>query len=173
MRQADHIVVFGHDGRISEQGFPKDLRNKDSAAKGLLTKHPSRENVIDADDTGSRSKTLTKQATSSGMPKPEERDLKRQTGDLKLYSYYYRSIGWANSLTFLVLATAYTFLGKLPREFDRHLHLDNMLTHFRNLATNLDGARHFIQACNGFQFISLFCPELCLGRRMFCTVSRT
>ena len=60
------------------------------------------------------------QAKAPG-PKASELDMKRKTGDIRVYKYYFRSIGLLYSLTFLLLAAAYIFLGKLPRRYTLEL----------------------------------------------------
>ena len=107
--------MFSPDGRISEQGCFEELRIEEGVMNHLLTHHHGLEDLPDTSVETPHS--AIKQATpTSRIPSSEELDLKRQTGDLKLYSYYYHSIGARYALTFLVLATAYIFFGKLPRK---------------------------------------------------------
>lgn len=113
MQQADHVVVFGPDGRIIEQGCPEELKHVDRLPVDSATV---------TEEVESEPSSVPQNTLQPAAPRTEELDLKRQTGDKKLYSYYYHSIGALYALTFLVLAAAYIFLGKLPREFHLPIH---------------------------------------------------
>jgi hypothetical protein len=44
-------------------------------------------------------------------------DLKRQTGDISLYKFYFKSVSWILAIFWLALAVLYTGLSKMPGKF--------------------------------------------------------
>jgi len=59
-------------------------------------------NLVEAkDDKQEKQQTAKKKAGQTVKP-GEREDLTRQTGDLEVYSYYFKFIGWGLSLFYLV-----------------------------------------------------------------------
>lgn len=117
MQQADHVIVFGPDGRIIDQGCPEELKDENSY------RLPVDSSTVTEEAESQSTAPIPQKTLQPSAPRTGELDLKRQTGDIKLYSYYYHSIGAVYALAFLVLAAAYIFLGKLPREFHFPIYL--------------------------------------------------
>lgn len=44
-------------------------------------------------------------------------DLKRQTGDISLYKFYFKSVSWILAIFWLALAVFYTGFSKIPGKF--------------------------------------------------------
>ena len=104
---------------MAQQGSFADLQSQDNYVKSLAL------GAADFDsweiEQNRTEKSLLPAKTQNPSPKESGLDMKRQTGDPRVYKYYFKSIGILYSLTFLLLATAYIFLGKLPRKFSLEL----------------------------------------------------
>jgi hypothetical protein len=111
LRSADNIVVLGADGSISQQGSFEIQQSQDDYVRSLLLRDATETN--DGEEIEAVPEHAVLQA-SAKSPSTGELDLKRKTGDTKVYIYYFQSIGWIYSLIFLALAITYIFLGKLP-----------------------------------------------------------
>lgn len=109
---ADYIVVLDGSGNVSGQGKLDELLHSDADASKVL-----RHSAFANDPT-----TLSLETLGSGGPAPaikstqDMQDLTRQTSDLGIYYYYFKSVGWTRALLFLIFATLYIFLGKFPRK---------------------------------------------------------
>ncbi len=96
---ADNIIVLGADGRIAEQGTFEQLRSRGGFVSKLLL-NPELLKSRTA-ETGANDKTNQKTKTAAVIPKAphgatpnDVEDLTRRVGDLSVYKYYARSIGW-------------------------------------------------------------------------------
>jgi ATP-binding cassette subfamily C (CFTR/MRP) protein 1 len=55
--------------------------------------------------------------TSRAEAEVESRDLKRRTGDLAVYKYYLKSIGYRNLIVFVLFVVLNVFSGSFSREY--------------------------------------------------------
>ncbi|EGP90793.1 putative ABC transporter [Zymoseptoria tritici IPO323] len=97
---ADHIVVLSHNGTISEQGSYSELVATGSYVGNMQTlQHPTG-NGGNTQEDGPPSADIM---ASSDMLEVAQQDLARRTGDMAVYSYYVKSIGWKLS-TIVILS---------------------------------------------------------------------
>ena len=83
--------------------MPQNIRNKDIGGQIL---HDSQ--FISHDSLPS--------PTERKAPELEaQQDLNRKTGDLSIYSYWFKAIGWKNGVVYLLLYTLYVFFYKFPQ----------------------------------------------------------
>ena len=120
---ADHIVVLNENGRVVEQGSFKDL----NAAGGYVSSFE-----LQPADWTVRSTEMTNldqvlaMATTSKIVYPTlppskestattEFEANKRTGDLAIYAYYAKSVGWFAVLTFILAMCAYVFCISFPQ----------------------------------------------------------
>lgn len=105
LNQADQIVVLGADGRVAEQGSPEDLVH--------IRRYAHAEFMSQGETSVER---IGRQVTSRSEPRDAlsathdtQHDLARRSGDVAVYWYYMRSIGWLYGSVLLVttLITAF------------------------------------------------------------------
>ncbi|KAH6713295.1 putative multidrug resistance protein, partial [Leptodontidium sp. MPI-SDFR-AT-0119] len=114
---ADNILVLGSDGRMAEQGAFEDLRAHSSEfIKSVLTGEQSQPSPTDKssdqdhdDKPKDHASIKVKQGSDS-----ETADLTRQIGDLSVYNYYLKSIGWKIALANVVTALVWTLGSNFP-----------------------------------------------------------
>ncbi|EED18831.1 multidrug resistance protein, putative [Talaromyces stipitatus ATCC 10500] len=107
---ADRIVVLSKDGTITEQGTFDALRAKDGfiSTIGPLTTERNSHQVSSEPSTKKRPKI-------KGVTQDDVTDLTRKTGDIAVYSYYFKSIGWLSALLFLCSAALLAFATYFPQ----------------------------------------------------------
>jgi hypothetical protein len=108
---ADHTIVLGDDGHILEQGSFKalDLAGGYISSFGLGLPEPS--------DTTERLDNAEKtniQATSTEKPDDSKAENPGSSGDIAIYLYYIRSIGWVPTIVFAVAITGFVFCISFP-----------------------------------------------------------
>ncbi|KAK1987265.1 ABC transporter [Colletotrichum cereale] len=102
---ADNIVILGDNGRIAQQGNLETIQNNPQLKSLAL------ENNLRDDSTPFKNKTTSVPWQQTESPRREaevdpEQDLLRRAGDITLYWYYLKSVGWSYgsaSVIFLVL----------------------------------------------------------------------
>ncbi|QDS72379.1 hypothetical protein FKW77_008421 [Venturia effusa] len=106
---ADHIIVLDQEGNIRQVESPEVLL--DSPSK-LLS------NSIDEDAVSSEkmdSSSPASPASERNVTDEKLMDLTRRTGDFTTYFYYFRTIGWSLSITFLTVNAVATFTQNFPQ----------------------------------------------------------
>jgi ATP-binding cassette subfamily C (CFTR/MRP) protein 1 len=105
------VILLDRYGNISVHGkiedIPSSLFEVDGNTNEALESHS------DEDQNGAHAALPPAPTSKSEWDKL---DLERKTGDMTLYAYYFRSIGWIRGASFLGLAIVYIFLGKFPRK---------------------------------------------------------
>jgi ATP-binding cassette, subfamily C (CFTR/MRP), member 1 len=111
---ADNIIVLDNNGKTSEQGTFDQLRASDGFVAKLVL-HPE---ILDSDprsipteDTISGYESATIIKAFQGPSANDMADLARQTGDISVYKYYLKSIGWKIAMVNAMGSTVY-ILGK-------------------------------------------------------------
>ena len=107
---ADSVIALNVGGTIAKQGSPaslnldllKTMSNKEFDGQGLK-------------DTDSVSQEAPSPPTEKESSEREAQDLNRKIGDLSIYSYWFKAIGWKNGVVYLSLYTAYVFFYKFPQ----------------------------------------------------------
>ena len=111
---ADHIIALSGDGSIAEQGTFNYLSVNEGYVKGLAVRQAPEqplpiEEIID-DATGSE----TPETKEPSVAVSEIEEHNRQTGDLSVYLYYFKSIGLPNSVAFFIIQVFFAFLAAFP-----------------------------------------------------------
>lgn len=118
---ADHIIVLDEKGQIAEQGSFSELN--------LGGGHVSSLNLSQADwrirEQGqSTLDKLMVTASQDHLPalpptkeiiEDEEFEANKRTGDLSIYAFYAKSVGWFSVVTFMVAISAYVFCISFPQ----------------------------------------------------------
>lgn len=110
---ADHIVALDDTGEVAEQGTFGEL----NAAGGYV----SRFNLPQPDWTSNTKSShdlveYRSNATRNDKSPAEElgAEASRQTGDVRVYVYYARSVGWLPVLIFVVAIVGFVFCYSFP-----------------------------------------------------------
>jgi hypothetical protein len=161
---ADHIICLDQGGKVLEQGSFADLsaaggyvasfslpspdwnynsNHDDADSDDDLVVVPRDEHVPDvvlahehsartAQGSGSASFTGSDDTTHDDPEKEPTRS--RQTGDMQIYLYYVRAVGWWPSMVFIAAITGFVFCISFPSESlllgdgvneNRRMHTDN------------------------------------------------
>ncbi|KAF4215006.1 hypothetical protein CNMCM8980_008885 [Aspergillus fumigatiaffinis] len=108
---ADQIVVLDKMGHVSEQGTFKALDAVGGYVSSFGLGSPEWKSKIDKPSVTylAQPKTL-----SSSKTEAIKEDPRRQSGDLSIYLYYIRSIGWLPTVIFLVAISGFVFCISFP-----------------------------------------------------------
>lgn len=108
---ADQIVVLDKLGHVSEQGSFKALDTAGGYVSSFGLGSPEWKSKIDKPSVTdpARPKTLEPSKTEAIKEDP-----RRQSGDLSIYLYYIRSIGWLPTVIFLVAISGFVFCISFP-----------------------------------------------------------
>lgn len=95
---ADKIIVLGLDGRVSEQGTFSNLKSQNGFVSQLLDRpellHTTANiDMIEQNISGPIKSTAASKVLR-GPSTHDVQDLTRQIGDMSVYKYYLKSIGW-------------------------------------------------------------------------------
>ena len=140
MRDADNIVVLGDSGTIVEQGTYDFLNLQQGHVQNLIVDSQTRESQ--SDSVLDISEDIRENLTSAVVKNSEqEEDLLRKTGDMTLYKYYLKSVGWKDGFIILSLTIGAQFCVYFPRKYMPLLFLSNFgkrLIDCRDLDQNVD-----------------------------------
>ncbi|KAI7976679.1 hypothetical protein EIK77_009910 [Talaromyces pinophilus] len=110
---ADEVVVLDSQGCVVQQGPFQPMRLTDEIIEPAQFDLPG-----DSDKNTPPSK---KELTVPKLLTPEIiSDMSRQTGDIAVYSYYLKAIGWPLVLGACVIILIYTFAANFPRELSSY-----------------------------------------------------
>lgn len=98
-------------GRIAQIGSFNELQSQDGYVKSLAIEAHSQHAGDDAAEATTHISTEPPPVTATEEDEP---NLARQNGDRSLYKFYLRSTGVPLSLGFLLLATGYIAMGRMP-----------------------------------------------------------
>jgi ATP-binding cassette subfamily C (CFTR/MRP) protein 1 len=107
---ADHVITLGGDGKVLEQGVFKDLNAEGGyvASFGLpppdWNHEPVHTNII----------FHGKESVGNSPSQITEDDASRRTGDVAIYLYYVRAVGWIPTLVFVIAISAFVFCLSFP-----------------------------------------------------------
>jgi len=113
---ADAIVVLAKDGQIAQQGSYVELQSSDGYVRDLALEKISKTKVVENEKVNVAPVILK---VDTVIEDSEGLDLKRQTGDMSLYKFYFKSVSATVALFWLGLAIIYTGLSKIPRKCRR------------------------------------------------------
>jgi len=106
LAEADHIIVLGVEGRILEQGTYKSLTCSGEYVQSIAqTQH----NIDPAGSVQNEVSSAPRDPTES-VPIANTQENTRQTGDWRIYKYYFSSLGWMNLLIFGALIASSSVL---------------------------------------------------------------
>ncbi|KAK2871937.1 hypothetical protein FQN49_002682 [Arthroderma sp. PD_2] len=103
---ADKVVVL-HKGRIVQDG-PGDAMGSRAEALSDIMSQPSQALKQETEES--------REVKESVALPTNEQDLARRTGDIEVYKYYARSIGWKYTTLFILANIGYAFAIAFPRE---------------------------------------------------------
>ncbi|GKT51184.1 ABC transporter fum19 [Colletotrichum spaethianum] len=113
---ADHIIALGSDGTLVEEGTFEDLmRDKRYVASLGVTATDS-----DTDSDAGRKSDSQAAPSPSSKPKPspavavEMMEKSRQTGDIKVYMHYLRSLNVTSTIIFMLFSASYAIWNTFP-----------------------------------------------------------
>ena len=106
---ADKVITLNAKGTIEKQDPPTAmnlLSNKSVIDDGVGKQ--------DTENTNASQPKFKPQPTDKNLSSSKDQDLNRKIGDLSIYKYYFKSIGWTNGLVYLTLYVGYVFFYKFP-----------------------------------------------------------
>ncbi|CZR60647.1 related to multidrug resistance protein [Phialocephala subalpina] len=107
---ADSIIALGGNGRLLEQGTFEQLRAQGGFVSNLII-HPG---ALEKEKIpGAQGKALAAKTTPVQQP-PDASDLTRRIGDISVYKYYFKSIGWKVVTANLVASFVYMLGRGIP-----------------------------------------------------------
>ncbi|KEQ68866.1 putative ABC transporter [Aureobasidium namibiae CBS 147.97] len=109
---ADHIIVMGDGGRITQQGSLSMLRTHD-AGFHTVEHHTEARHRPDHEDRDARANQNL--STDFEINSDLQEDLARQTGDTAVYKYYAASIGWKLISIMILTAMCFAFGKTFPQ----------------------------------------------------------
>lgn len=104
---ADEILLLA-DGVVKERGPWSQLRKDDQQFLELIHAQDKAAQLV---DTAQRYQTLANRESTTGVP---EKDQRRKTGDLSLYSYYFRAAKPFNITLLIVTCALCSFFMTIP-----------------------------------------------------------
>ncbi|RDW68609.1 hypothetical protein BP5796_09266 [Coleophoma crateriformis] len=107
LRMADNIIVLSNDGRIQDQGTFEELHSRSSiqnVREVLTSEDVSDQQNPEVDTTQHQPETVPTTKFEDA-----QQNLARQTGDLSVYKYYGKSLGYTNLLVFLAILASQVF----------------------------------------------------------------
>lgn len=102
--------MLAKDGAIVQEGSFASLQETEGYVKALALKAKY---TAESDD---REVASTPSALTDSSSVEEDADLTRQSGDITLYKFYFKSVAAFMALFWLFLAIIYIGLGKAPRK---------------------------------------------------------
>jgi ATP-binding cassette subfamily C (CFTR/MRP) protein 1 len=108
---ADFVIPLGPDGHIEEQGTISEPENPVAYARVIPEHNP--------DDDFIAATPPVKDEETAQIPSSREGsglEMSRQSGDMKVYSYYFRSVGWLASIAFCISQISFAFFFVFPSE---------------------------------------------------------
>lgn len=111
---ADNIIVMNDDGTILEQGDLQKLQTKQDRVVQKLLSSEEEHNIQDKSPPiviPSASVTASKDLI---IRQNRHKDCLRKSGDSAVYAYYFKSVGWRDSIIMLVLGALSVFCDKFP-----------------------------------------------------------
>ncbi|KAI9691603.1 MAG: hypothetical protein M1822_007674 [Bathelium mastoideum] len=112
LRDADHIIVLHSDGKVAEQGSFNDLESQggytSTFALASADAKATQKHDTDGIQESPSSSVATKAKAEATTELTElEADSTRRTGDVAVYLYYIKAIGWIPTIIFFVCISCY------------------------------------------------------------------
>ncbi|KAJ6142459.1 hypothetical protein N7471_001912 [Penicillium samsonianum] len=101
---ADQVIVLSREGKLREILRGQDIQKSKT---GIATY--GYEGVLGAEDVAGAPQPSSKPRPAIKAPRPDDADLTRQTGDMAVYAYYFRSFGWLRTFGFVASTALFAF----------------------------------------------------------------
>ena len=112
---ADNIVALGPSGEIIEQGNYKQLYYTRGYVRSLSRLQHSKSRL--GSNGNSTNEPVVEDSATRLEVERAASDASRRTGDLTIYLYYFKSIGWVYTIYFLFLVIAFAFCITFPSKY--------------------------------------------------------
>ncbi|KAE8411413.1 P-loop containing nucleoside triphosphate hydrolase protein [Aspergillus pseudocaelatus] len=108
---ADHIIVLGNEGHVIEQGSFKALDLSGGYISSFALGLPEQNNAAEKPNSSAKSEIQV-----SSVEQDEDGDVESPGagGDISIYLYYVKSIGWLPTLIFIIAITGFVFCISFP-----------------------------------------------------------
>jgi hypothetical protein len=110
---ADHIISLGSDGRISEQGFFRELSSLGGYISSFNLSSPEWTYNPGYAEPPTSKQSLALPASIVPTQTTTD-DATRRTGDVSVYLYYINAVGWLPSLVFVLAISSFVFCISFP-----------------------------------------------------------
>jgi len=108
---ADYIIALAPNGEVLEQGTFEHLNASQGYVRSFSVQQAKRNSEI-SEPLGKRTLgAIIKSPLADAMD-----EKKRQMGDMSIYAYYFRSIGWFSTFLFFVYSAMMGFFSTFPSE---------------------------------------------------------
>ena len=129
---SDHIVCLGPDGRISAQGTFAELNNDGGYVSSfslpsadwnfapandddLVKSDHKDQDLLASPQVKDLDSGISFSSTETACPsRDKEGETSRRTGDIQIYFYYIKSVGWWATLIFVVAIIGFVFCTSFP-----------------------------------------------------------
>ncbi|KAE8352698.1 P-loop containing nucleoside triphosphate hydrolase protein [Aspergillus coremiiformis] len=111
LAMSDQVIVMNAQGSIVENCPFHSLKSKDVLIGGVAEKTRSTSESMDGDSV---KPSLTKGVTGR-LTADDIADVSRRTGDIAVYRYYLRAIGWRLTIIACAIILAHTFSANFPQ----------------------------------------------------------
>lgn len=141
---ADHIVVLDKKGKVAEQGTFEQLNSSGGYVSTFILPPaswdylPEYSNELDL--TSYSKNPAQQQMTEDSL----EEDAARRTGDVTVYLYYIRSVGWSAAWIFIISITIFTFCNSFPRRYSKDTMKEDLLTKTHRYVAQVVGGRECV-----------------------------
>ncbi|KAK3371045.1 P-loop containing nucleoside triphosphate hydrolase protein [Lasiosphaeria ovina] len=165
---ADHVVVLSPSGTIAAQGSFAALNDAGGYVSSFALPRADWTGEPDDKSLGSKPDGAAKSSSSeSAAPRDDESepDTSRQTGDVQIYMYYVRSVGWWASLVFVVAIVGFVFCQSFPNVWvqwwaaDNEAHPNSRLGYWLGIYAMLGGAAIVCLGVSCWQMIITMVPR--------------
>lgn len=111
---SDHIIALGASGTIVEQGTFADLSGAGGYVQSSCLKHldDTEQKAFPVTEASKEDESSPTKVTPINMTLPKD----RQTGDISIYRYYFKSVGAPVTAAFFSCAACWGFFNAFPSE---------------------------------------------------------
>ncbi|AEO64844.1 uncharacterized protein THITE_35966 [Thermothielavioides terrestris NRRL 8126] len=128
---ADHIVCLGPNGVLTAQGSFSELNDAGGYVSSFSLPHADWSYTVDdVDDQIVEAAALDKEREGITTARPKgsdsaEADTGRRTGDVQIYLYYVKSVGWWATILFVLAIVGFIFCMSFPNVWVQWWAADN------------------------------------------------
>ncbi|KAK0106876.1 hypothetical protein ONS95_003598 [Cadophora gregata] len=111
---SDHIIILSSDGQVAEQGNFKELSSSGGYVSSFGLPPPDWNYEPPRPGKGSLESQLTENSLLSSELQRSPGKSDRQTGDVAVYLYYVKAVGWIPTIIFIIAISAFVFCMSFP-----------------------------------------------------------